>query len=190
MYVLGCVHVYNWHECVGWHPHQCESLLQVVDAITSHADWACVKRARKQGRPTGRGKARTEGWNILKYYRYGEAETSTLARRAGDGLAAAKVFGSWLLGNWPLPYAPTLAFDLQERARVAGQQSWGHEWRLCCWPGVRPGLRRRVGSGCGNCRGEMSNEEQNECLWRAMQVEAWARRRKRRRQDDALTAMG
>jgi len=52
--------------------------LQVVDAITSRADWASVESERKQGRWTGRGKAHIEGWNILKHYRYGEAESVTL----------------------------------------------------------------------------------------------------------------
>lgn len=72
----------------GWYPYracttqvcklQCESLLQVVDATTSRADWASGEGERKQGGPIGRGKAHIEGWNTLKYYRYGEAESVTL----------------------------------------------------------------------------------------------------------------
>ncbi|EUC50706.1 hypothetical protein COCMIDRAFT_21725 [Bipolaris oryzae ATCC 44560] len=141
-------------------------------------DWASVEGEGKQGRRTGRGKAHIEGWNILKRYGYGEAESVTLdCQDVGAGSMGGRWTGSGQ--GFRLLAARKLASPLRthtrlwifRNARAAGQQSRGHERRLCCWPGVRPGLRRRLGGGCGNSRGEMSNSEQNECLWRAMQVE-------------------
>lgn len=172
---------------------QCESLLQVVDAIASRADWASVERARRQSRATGRGKAHIEDWNILQYYRYGEAESVTPDYKDVDagstGGRWAKVFGPWLLGNWPLPYPPTLAFDLQEREGCGPTEPGTQVEALLlarCAARAEKAARRRL----RQLSWRDEHEEQNECLWRAMQVEAWARRRKRRRRDDALTAMG
>ncbi|EMD95409.1 hypothetical protein COCC4DRAFT_67307 [Bipolaris maydis ATCC 48331] len=125
--------------------------------------------------------------------RYGEAESVTPDYKDVDagstGGRWAKVFGPWLLGNWPLPYPPTLAFDLQEREGCGPTEPGTQVEALLlarCAARAEKAARRRL----RQLSWRDEHEEQNECLWRAMQVEAWARRRKRRRRDDALTAMG